>query len=100
MPDDIRIKYWKSVSNMDENLFQKYLSGYIGSNYEFASHLKNIKQIKGLIQKMKYLLVVKFPDKQFMIQAYQINYQRLFWFYYPYSHCIGLKALTKMLVHK
>lgn len=97
LPDDIKRKYWSAVGEKEEKLFRMYLNGYIAPNYEFAAHLKNLKQIQGIIPKMKYLLVVIIPDKQFMIQAYQIKNPGLYWCYYPYRYWIGLKGLWRMV---
>ena len=97
LPEDIKKKYLSAVGEKEEKLFRMYLNGYIAPNYEFAAHLKNLKQILGFIPKMKYLLVVIFPDKQFMIQTYQIKNNKIFWLYYPTRYWIGLKGLWRMV---
>ena len=97
LPDEICNKYRYSVKEKDENLFRMYLNGYIAPNYEFAAHLKNLKQIQDFVSKMKYLSGVIFPDKQFMISAYNIKNHRFFWLYYPYRYWIGLKGFIRLL---
>ena len=98
LPVEIVKIYESSLSDDDEKLFISYLHGFRGKlQYNAVIHWQVIRNIKGLKNKIQYILPVVFPTKKFMIQGFQIKNQSLFWLYYPVRFWYGIKGLWKMV---
>ena len=77
LPDYLYEAYKHTFTDEDRDLFYKHLTGY-----DFASqrdnsavpvHFRNIKHIKNPILKLRYLVEVVFPPKEFMISKYGLQ---------------------------
>ncbi|MDO9155186.1 MAG: nucleotidyltransferase family protein [Paludibacter sp.] len=100
IPETLCKKYAYLLSEDVENLFYVYLHGFKGSfsSTSIPVHWQNIRKTKSFGQKLKYLLLVIFPPKEFMLQSYSIKKPRFFRLYYPYRYWIGLKGLFKLII--
>ena len=83
----------KSTTKIDVDLiFRSLLNGenknakdYLEENkIEYISDKKRLKHIKGLKQKITYVLGNVFPDKNFMYRRYKITQHHQLLYYYPY----------------
>lgn len=95
LPVDILNIYAFNLSVKDEILLHKYIQGEKFENFEYSSHIANLRQIKSSIEKVRYLFRVIYPDKAFMLQTYKVKHPTFFWFYYPYRHWRGVRGLLK-----
>ena len=98
VPEHIIEKYVHQLTEKDEELFVNYLHGYVITSYGASTHIQNFNEIKGLQKKIRYLLLVVFPTKEYMTEGYKIKNKDLYWLYYPYRHWIGLKGIAKWVV--
>jgi len=97
LPEDVIGRYKSCLRPEDEELFLKYLSGYKGKHYSVASRFKGIHQLDGIGMKVKYLILMLFPSKRYMVSSYHLKNTGLYWCYYPYRYWIGLKGLLRMM---
>jgi hypothetical protein len=119
VPDNIIEKYSSLLTEKDEELLCKYISGFVPKIYRISAHLGNIGQIQSFVGKARYLVDLVFPPKSFMIQKYGLigsgesvvdsknrklltnNYKLKFWWlWYPYRYWVGLKGLFNLLREK
>jgi hypothetical protein len=70
IPDAIVRKYTYLLKESDEELFVKYLHGFVARPYHVGTHWQNISQVKGFSSKAHYFSDLIFPPKRFMIQKY------------------------------
>lgn len=96
LPDKIIKEYGSLISNKDKKLFTKYLGGY-RSIFSLPVHLNAINFQDDPKNKMRYILAMLFPSKNFMTHTYKIKNPSLYWCYYPYRYWIGLKGLWRMI---
>ena len=96
LPENIVSNYGHCLRPADEELFLSYLSGFTGKHYSVQSRYSSIHQLDGMGMKIKYLIWMMFPSKQYMVTSYKIKNQGLYWCYYPYRYWIGLKGLWRM----
>jgi len=97
LPENIVSSYRDCLKPADEELFLSYLSGFKGKHYAVASKMKGIRQLEGIGMKVRYLFLMMFPSKKYMVTSYEIKNQSLYWCYYPYRYWIGLKGLWRMM---
>jgi len=97
VPDIIILKYDFLLTEKDELLFCKYLSGYIGTFSAVPTHFGNLKQIDALSDRIRYVRDLLFPPKSFMIPKYKIRNPALVLFYYPYRYFVGLKGFVSYI---
>ncbi len=100
VPDKIIENYAPKLTINDENLFIDYLHGYVGTSYGASTHIENFHKIEGWMKKIRYLFLVVFPTKAYMVEGYQMKNPHLYWLYYPYRHWIGLKGFAKWVFGK
>ena len=97
LPEYIVNKYTPCLEWADEELFLNYLSGFKGKHYSVQSRFSSIHRLEGVGIRIKYLIWMAFPSKNYMISSYKIKNPRLYWLYYPYRYWIGLKGLWRMM---
>lgn len=98
VPNEIIEKYGALLTLKDEQLFLKYLNGYVGFTTGMHKHFGNFKYLDSFSDQVKYFWKILFPSKNFMITKFRIKNPGLVFFYYPYRYYIGLKGLVKLVV--
>jgi len=96
VPADVIDKYNYLLTDETEQQFFKYLKGYFGSvseNVSLSAHFYYLKNVKTLSNKVRYILGVLLPPKDFMIQRYKIKQPTLVIFYYPLRWFEGIKGI-------
>ena len=96
LPENIVGNYIHCLKPEVEELFLSYLSGFKGKHYSVASKVKSVHQLEGIGMKAKFLFLMMFPSKKYMVTSYKIKNPSLYWCYYPYRYWIGLKGLWRM----
>lgn len=97
VPDEVTEKYSGSLTATDKELFNRYLNGFRKKAYGATTHLKNIREMNSTSERIRYLLKVVFPSREFMARSYAMKHPSLFWLYYPTRHWKGLKGLWRMM---
>jgi len=102
VPDDIIQKHKSLLTEKDEQLFVKYLRGFIGDapRKSLSGHFIYLKIVHSFFDKVRYLRDILFPSKAFMVQTYKIKKPSLVLFYYPYRYWIGVKGVVNYLKNK
>jgi hypothetical protein len=100
IPETVVTKYSHLLKESDEELFVKYLHGFVITTYHVSTHWQNIRQIDDFSSKAHYLLDLIFPPKKFMIQKYNVKNPSLYLFYYPYRYWVGVKGLISLVGRK
>ena len=101
IPEQIKNRYSDTLNDDDENLLLTLLSGDTSDikvgvhKYYTNQHLTNIKSLKTIKKKLRYLKDVTFPAKQFMIDKYCPQAPNRYWRYYFYRYYRGIKGLLK-----
>jgi hypothetical protein len=94
VPETILNKYSHYLSNKEEQLFQKYLSGYVGFTSGMHRHFGNFQHISSFPDRIRYFREILFPSKKFMLTKFAIKNPRLVYFYYPYRYFLGIKGVV------
>ena len=97
VPEEVTGKYAGSLQAADEELFSRYLNGFRPKAYGTSTHLKNIAEMNSTSERIRYLLKVVFPSREFMARSYAMKHPSLFWLYYPTRHWTALKGVWKMI---
>lgn len=97
LPVHILSTYAYCLTNEVEEQFLHFLSGYRGKHYSVETGIRGINKVQGISMKVKYLALMLFPTRKYMIASYKIKNPSLFWCYYPYRYWIALKGLWKMI---
>ncbi|NCB85442.1 MAG: hypothetical protein EOM44_13270 [Bacteroidia bacterium] len=97
LPDYILQKYASTIGEQEEQIFIRYLNGYTSHPYGASTHLKNIAEMHSTSERIRYLLKVVFPSREFMARSYAMKHPSLFWLYYPTRHWTALKGVWKMI---
>ena len=100
IPESIQRTYSGLLTEADELRFIRYVGGNFETFSAVPFHLKNIRELNSVFEKLKYLLAVVFPDKNFMLHSYKIRYSEFFWLYYPYRWYTGLRGLIQKKMFK
>jgi len=99
VPNELILKYNFLLTEKDELLFCKYLSGFIGDFSAVPIHFANLKQIDAFSDQLRYVRDLLFPPKSFMILKYKIRKNTFVPFYYPYRYFIGLKGIASHILN-
>ncbi len=97
LPPELIEKYDVLLTPKDEQLFIKYLNGYVGFTTGMHKHFGNFQYLESFPDQVKYFWKILFPSKSFMIDKFKIKNQSLLLFYYPYRFYIGIKGLVKLI---
>ncbi len=83
----------------DEELFVVYLKRDIQKRYNYirTNNFDNLKNVKGVKGKIKYIVNDIFPPTAYMISRYRIKNKNFIVFYYLYRITIGAITLTKIV---
>jgi hypothetical protein len=102
VPADIIQKYSVLLTEKDKQLLLKYLKGFdkVNSNITLSAHVGYLKNVRSLVDKVRYLWNILFPSKAFMTARYQINNSWLVLFYYPYRYWIGVRGVVNHLFRR
>jgi len=100
VPAAIISKYTNTLTIKEEELFLKYLSGFIGFTTGMHRHFGNFQHITSFQDKVRYFFRIIFPTKKFMLTKFQLKNPGLVYFYYPYRYFIGLKGIYTLLKKK
>jgi len=100
VPAAIISKYTDTLTIKEEELFLKYLSGFIGFTTGMHRHFGNFQHITSFQDKVRYFFRIIFPTKKFMLTKFQLKNPGLVYFYYPYRYFIGLKGIYTLLKKK
>jgi len=95
VPINVINKYSYLLTEETEQQFFKYLKG-VGSSgtISLSSHFYYLKEVRTFSNKVRYLLGVLLPTKDFMIDRYKIKYSTLVVFYYPLRWTEGIKGVV------
>lgn len=96
LPIQIVNRYKATLLAEDEDLFCLYLQGKWTKKEAITAvplHIENLKQLHKLGDFINYMSDIIFPSKKFMIEKYNIRYQTLYLFYYPYRWYAGMRGL-------
>ncbi|ADQ79267.1 hypothetical protein Palpr_1119 [Paludibacter propionicigenes WB4] len=95
VPIDVINKYSYLLTEETEQQFFKYLKG-VGSSgtISLSSHFYYLKEVRTFSNKVRYLLGVLFPPKDFMIERYKVKYSSLVVFYYPLRWTEGIRGVV------
>ena len=95
VPTDVINKYDYLLTEETEQQFFKYLKGVDSlGNVSLSSHFYYLKEVTTFSNKVRYLLDVLLPSKDFMIERYKIKYSSLVIFYYPLRWSEGIKGVV------
>ena len=100
VPAAIISKYTDTLTIKEEELFLKYLSGFIGFTTGMHRHFGNFQHITSFQDKVRYFFRIIFPTKKFMLTKFHLENPGLVYFYYPYRYFIGLKGIYTLLKKK
>ncbi|MHB9056343.1 MAG: nucleotidyltransferase domain-containing protein [Paludibacteraceae bacterium] len=98
IPEEVIGEYRFLLSARDEKRFKRYLNGAKWSSYGTSAHIRNVTGLNSIGAKLRYIGMVLFPGKEFMIHKYRIRHASMYRLYYPYRHWIGWKGLWKMVI--
>jgi len=70
LPAAILNKYSSFVTESDKKLFLHYLHGGKLQPSHVSTHSQNIANITGVLDKLRYVVEVVFPGKEFMVEKY------------------------------
>lgn len=93
VPDVVIQQYCSLFIEEDEQLFFKYLGGYIGFQKTRSAHFSYLQNVESPLGKARYIWDVIFPSKAFMIQKYKIKRPSRVLFYYPYRYFIAIRGM-------
>jgi len=95
VPTDVIDKYNYLLTEDIEQLFFKYIKGLVvPGNVSLSAHFYYLKEVTTFSNKVRYLLDVLLPSKDFMIERYKIKYSSLVIFYYPLRWSEGIKGVV------
>jgi len=129
LPSNIIDQYSYTVTDIDRDWFYKHLTGFnifeMSVESAVPTHLQNIKLIKNPLLKLRYVVEVVFPGREFMVEKYIENKEqrtkskeqrtkskddrkdassyhhiitsKFWWLWYGYRWLMGLKGLFKMV---
>ena len=98
VPADVLVRYATSLTEDDEALFVKYLSGYtVDKLNTVPSHLRYLKLMTKPSDRIRYVWEVIFPPRSFMIPKYHIKHRAHVWLYYPYRWWKGVRGLFSVI---
>jgi hypothetical protein len=101
VPTDELVRWKSCLTDEDEALFVKYLSGYTSNKVNTVpSHLSYLKRMPKPSDKIRYVWEVVFPPRNFMMPKYHIKHPARVWFYYPYRWWKGLRGLFISVISK
>jgi hypothetical protein len=120
IPKTVVTKYSHLLKECDEELFLKYLHGFVATSYHVGTHWQNMRQVKGFSSKAHYFSDLIFPPKKFIIQKYglvgngdsavgseqnfklqTLNWKlKLWWLWYPYRWWVGVKGIISLVCRK
>jgi len=100
VPTEIIKKYSYSLTVNEEELFFKYLSGFIGFTTGMHRHFGNFQHITSFSDKIKYFWKIIFPSKKFMMTKFQVKSSGLVYLYYPYRYYLGIKGVYILIRKK
>ncbi len=95
VPDFIISEYIGYLDDEEQELFEKYLSGFKGEHFSVVGSVNRIKNLDSFPKKIRYVLWMIFPSKNYMIRFYQIKNPNLYLFYYPCRFWLGIKGLFR-----
>ena len=95
VPADVIDKYNYLLTEEVEQLFFKYIKGLVvPGTVSLSAHFYCLKEQATFSNKVRYLLGVLFPPKDFMIGRYKIKYSALVTFYYPLRWSEGITGVV------
>ena len=98
VPADVINKYGYLLTDKTEQMFHRYLKGLVVSGYvALSSHFYCLKEVTKFSNKVRYILGVLLPPKDFMIGRYKIKYSALVAFYYPLRWSEGIRGVVSHL---
>lgn len=103
IPTAILDKYSKCVKIKHKNKFVLYLQGYKytePTKTAIPGHFNNLRLLSNPLDKAKYLFDLLFPPKKFMLDKYNIRYQKWYFLYYPYRYLTVFSGLWHIISKK
>jgi len=98
IPADIIDKYNYLLAEKTEQMFFKYLKGVSDFvDTPLSAHFYYLKEVTSFSNKVRYLLGVLLPPKDFMIGRYKIKHPSSFILYYPLRWSEGVKGVVSHL---
>ena len=98
LPTHIIEKYSALLTAKDEQLFYKYLNGYVGFTSGLPKHMGNFEYLDSFPDQVRYFWEILFPSKNFMMAKFNIKHPGLVLFYYPYRYWLGVKGIVKIVM--
>ena len=100
IPEEIIEENRFLLTSHDEKRFKRYLNGDKFTSYGTSVHIRNLTDMNRIGAKWRYVWMIVFPGKEFMIQKYRIKHPSMYWLYYPYRHWMGWKGLWRNIFGK
>jgi hypothetical protein len=97
IPEIYRKKYIKTVNAAHEEVFIRFLRGYMFAGHHFENFSTNIAAIKGFRKKLNFLIGNLFPPKSYMVQRYHISDEKHYRIYYIYRFYIAISSILGKL---
>ncbi len=93
IPEIYTKKFRNTVTTADEEVFIRFLRGYLYAGNHFSNFSANVASIKGTSEKMRFIASNLFPPKSYMMHRYHIRNEKFFWVYYIYRFYIAFSGL-------
>ena len=93
IPEEILRKHGSSLTHEDKEIFTRYLNGYFNVKDHIGSFGNNVRQIKGVGNKVNFIFNNLFPTKKYMVERYKIKNPTVFWLYYPYRYWLVFNSM-------